>query len=100
MESNTVKLREETAGKIAKIDGSIVFWSVQLGQAMMKLRELEAQVGGLYDFKQAAILEDLKAQGIDTKDCDITSTDNSTVVIRKQTKDPPPPFDMKAQPGE
>ena len=44
MESRTVKLKPETTQKIHQIDNSIVYWSLQLSQAMMRLREVEAQM--------------------------------------------------------
>jgi hypothetical protein len=100
MESKTVKLKEETSIKITQIDNSIMFWSVQLGQLTMRLREVEAQISGLYDFKKSAILEDLKTQEIDVKDCDVSTINNNTVVIRpQQPQQPPDPFQMKASPG-
>jgi hypothetical protein len=98
MESNTIKLREETTKKINHIDNSIMFWSLQLGQIMMKMREIESQIGSLYDFKKSAVLEDLKAQDIDIKDCDVSTLDSSTVIIKKS---PPTgePGELKT-PGE
>ena len=90
MESRTVELKPETTQKIHQIDNSIVYWSLQLSQAMMRLREVEAQVGNLFDFKKAAVLEDLKAQEVDIKDCDVSTVDAEPVVI-KQTPGQPAP---------
>jgi len=84
------KLKSETVEKIRGIDNSIVFWSLQLGQATMRLREIEAQIGGLYDFKKTAVLEDLKAQEVDIEGCDVV-TGADTVSIKKAEVLPPLP---------
>jgi hypothetical protein len=83
-----IKLNPETTEKIKKIDGSIIYWSVQLSQAMMRLREVESQVGNLFDFKKTAVLEDLKSQEIDIKDCDVSTVDDEHVVITKAEPKP------------
>ena len=78
-----LKLKPETVEKIKKIDNSIMYWSVQLGQVSMRLREVEAQVANLYDFKKTAVLEDVKAQEIDIEDCEIVTSDSENVIVRK-----------------
>jgi hypothetical protein len=94
------KLKPETTAKIAKIDNSIVYWSLQFGQITMKLREVEAQIGGLYDFKKTAVLEDLKSQNIDIEDCDITTVDAETVMIEKKPAKPQGFVDSTSAPVE
>jgi len=96
-----LKLKPETTKRLTELDNSIVFWSVQLGQRMMRLREAEAQIDGLYEFKKTAVLEDLKAQSVDFENCDVTTVDAETVsiVVRLSQDGPPvpPPFE---KPGE
>ena len=91
METKTVKLKPETAAKISQIDKSIVFWSVESTKAMMHRREIETQISSLYDFKRAAILEDMKDQEIDTTDCEITTIGLDTVSIRSTASNPETP---------
>lgn len=83
-----IKLKPETVAKINKIDSSIVYWSLQLSNAMMRLREVESQVGNLFDFKKTAVLEDLKAQEIDITGHDVSTLDAETVLIKKAEPDP------------
>lgn len=78
-----IKLKPETTKKINEIDNSIVYWSLQLGQMTMRLRETEVQVSNLYDFKKTLILEDMKAQEINIENCEIHTVDAETVVIEK-----------------
>ena len=95
----THKLKPETTEKINKIDGSILFWSLQLGQVMMRLREVEAQVSNLYDFKRTAILDDLKAQDVSIEGCDVSTIDPETVMIKTTQSHPPQPVEVP-KPGE
>lgn len=88
-----LELKPETTEKIEKIDSAILYWSVQLSQAMIKLREVESQIGNLYDFKKTAVLEDLKAQNVDIDGCDVSTTDSKNVVITKPVKPQTPPGD-------
>lgn len=97
-EERQLKLKPETTEKIRKIDGSLVFWSLQLGQAMMRLREIEAQIGGLYDFKKTVVLEDLKLQEVNIEGCDVSTVDDQTVKITKSESQPPVPLPF-AKPG-
>lgn len=81
-----LELKPETTEQINKIDNAILYWSVQLSQAMIKLREVESQIGNLYDFKKTAVLEDIKAQGVNIDGCDVSTTDSKNVVVIKSTK--------------
>jgi hypothetical protein len=82
--SQKIKLNTETTEKINKIDGSIVYWSLQLSQAMMKVDEVKSQIGDLYEFKKTAVLEDLKSKNISIENCDIATLDSETVMISKR----------------
>lgn len=100
--SREQKLKPETTDKLNKIDNSIVYWSLQLGKATVQIREIEAQIGGLYDFKKTAVLEDLKAQGVDLEkeNCDVVTVDASTVRIVSKEPQQPQPLEMQRKPGE
>lgn len=86
MDQKTVKVSQEILDKIQKVDASIVYWSVHLGQAVMRQREIESQLGSLYMFKTSLLREDLKRQGIDVQDCDVEMNGDSIVVKRVKPK--------------
>lgn len=80
--TKTVSLKPETTDQIQKIDSSIMYWSLQLGQAMMRLREVESQVASLYEFKKKIVIEDVKSQDVGMESYEISTVDDKTAVVK------------------
>lgn len=89
MSTDPIKLSPEQTAQLQKIDGAIQSRSLEVGRLLLTLRQMEANLSGLYDFRNNLIKQALQAADVPQENIRV-EVDSETGQISVQTNDDRP----------